>query len=137
MNRKLLGIIILIIIIVAGYLVFDASKQEVFLEVHGEQISNSSDIFVVTTITDSNGNLIDTNYGKLTVELIEKSNDSGVIFEECPVYHGQSIFVHYDEGYRYNVHYDGGYFYKPADASGDFTVINQTNLIFDNITRGF
>ena len=137
MNRKLLGIILLILIIITGYLVFDMTKDEVHLEVHGEQINNSSEIFVVTTILDSNGNIVDTNYGKLTVELLENNGCCGEIIEECPVYHGQSIFVHSYDDYRYTVHYDGGYFYKPADASGDFVVKNQTNLTFDNITRGF
>ena len=137
MNRKVWRIIILIIIIVAALIVFSYTKEDVFLEVHGEKISNSSNIFVVTTIKDSNGNLVDTNFGKVNVELLDKYGDCGVMILDCPVEHGKSIYVDYNGAYRFKAHYDGGYFYTPTDASGDLVVLNDTNLTYDNITKNF
>ena len=126
MNRKLLSIILVIIILIAGYLVFDSTKENVFIEVHGEEIANSTDVFIVCTITDADGNTIDTNYGKLNIELLEKDGCCGVISEDCPIYHGKSIMVNPNEYDKYNVHYDGGYFFKPADASCKLIIKNET-----------
>ena len=137
MNRKVLGIIILIIIIAAAFIVFNSTKEDVFREVHGEKISNSSNIFVVTTIKNSNGNLVDTNFGKVNVELLDKNSDCGVMILDCPVEHGKSIYVDHNGAYRFKAHYDGGYFYNPADASGDLVILNETNLTYDNITKSF
>lgn len=137
MNNKTLTIIVLVIIIIAGLVVFNSSKEDVFLEIHGERISNSSNIYVVTTITDGNGNIIDTNFGKVNVELLDKNGDTGVIILDCPVEHGRSIYVDHYGYYKYNVHYDGGYFYNPVDASGELEILNETNLTDDNNTRSF
>lgn len=137
MNKKMLGIILLIIIIIAGIIVLNLTKEDVYLEVHGEKIQNSTNIFVVTTITDSQGNTIDTDFGKVDVELLGKYGDTGVICEDCPVEDGRSIIVDYYGPYRYVVHYDGGYFFNPADSSGDLEIKNYTDLTYDDITRSF
>lgn len=137
MNRKLLAIIFLVIVLIAGYIVFDSTKENVFLEVHGEQKENTTDVYIVCTIIDSNGKLVDTNYGKLNIGLLEKNGCCGAICEDCPVYHGKSITVNTNDFYKYDVHYDGGYFYKPTDASGDLIIKNETDLTDDNITRSF
>ena len=137
MNRKLLAIFCRAIILIAGYIVFDSTKENVFIEVHGEQKENTTDIYIVCTIIDSNGKLVDTNYGKLNIELLEKNGCCGVMSEGCPVYQGKSITVSPNDFYKYNVHYDGGYFYNPADASGDLIIKNETILTDDNITRSF
>ena len=137
MNKKTLIIIVLVIIIIAGIIVFNSSKEDVFVEIHGEKISNSSNIYVVTTILNSNGKIVDTNFGKVNVELLDKNGDTGVMILDCPVEHGRSIYVDYYGYYRYNVHYDGGYFYNPVDASGDLEILNETKLTDDNITHSF
>ena len=137
MNKKLSAIILLAVILVAGFLVFDYNKENVYLEVHGEKISNSTDIFVVCTVINSNGNLVDTNYGKLNIGLYENDGCCGVIYEDCPLYHVKCVSVFPNDYGKYDVHYDGGYFYKPADVSGDLIIKNQTNLTYDDITRNF
>ena len=91
----------------------------------------------MTTITDSAGNIIDTNFGKVDVELLDKNGDTGVMIMDCPVEHGKSIYVDYYGFYKYNVHYDGGFFYNPVDASGDLEILNYTNLTYDDITKSF
>ena len=131
-DKKFL-IILLAAIIIMGFLTFSITKPEVSLDLSAQHIPGTSEIYLVCKIIDNHGNIADTPYGKLTLELFDE-NGSGVVYDEIPIQHGILIMRHDGETERVNVHYDGSYIYKPADFSGKIQIENTTTLSDENIT---
>ena len=94
---------------------------------------NTFQAYLVCKIIDNKGNIADTPYGKLTLELLDE-NGSVVVYDEIPIQHGILIMRHDGETERVNVHYDGSYIYKPADFSRKIQIENTTTLSDENIT---
>ena len=140
MNKKIHLIIMVILIILAGLLIFNSVKEECSITVHGERIPDSNDIFVVCEIHNNKGEIIDTNYGKITIELEIKPTENvqgSWIVENNPVEHGKTIIVSQDDYYTVNAHYDGGFFFKQTNWSGKLNIKNSTQLTFDNVTSPY
>ena len=135
-SKKLL-IIAAAIVIVAGLALVSCMKEDVKLDVHAEYINNTTEIYLVTKILDSNGSIVDTNFGKLTIEIQDKYGCTGVIYEEIPIEHGINVLRDYGGNEIINVHYDGGYFYNPCDYSGELIIKQSTNLSDEDLTSYF
>ena len=137
MERKKLLIIILVIIIIIAIISFNILKSDVNLDVHGEKISNTSEIYIICKIQDNSGNIVDTSIGMLSIERqfkTDNENAMGSVEEYPPIKNGISIIRENDEPSIVNVHYDGGYFYNPCDYSGELLIENSTDLTDENIT---
>ena len=131
-NRKHLIIAAAIIIIIA-FAIFSFTKEDVTLNVYAQEIENTSDIYLVSEIHKSNGEIADTQFGKMTIELLDKDGN-GVGYNEVPIDHGVNTLRHYGKPVNVNVHYDGGYVYNPCDYSAKLQYKDTPVLTDDNLT---
>lgn len=134
-NEKLIIIALIIIIFMVFTCIF-LTRENVGIDVDVEGISNTSDFYIICQITDSKGNPIDTNFGKLNIALTDE-NSSGVVYSDLGIYHGKAIIRDCNRADMINVYYDGGYFYKPSSITQKFEMQNETNLTDDNITINY
>ena len=136
-NKKFL-IILLAIIIIIAILSFNFLKSDVNLDVNGERISNTSDVYIICKILDNDGNVVDTSIGTLSIGFQFESEDGNAmgeaILEPLPLKNGISIIRETDPSSTVNLHYDGGYFYNPSEYSGELIIKNSTNLTDDDLT---
>ena len=79
MERKKLLIIILVIIIIIAIIYFNILKSDVNLDVHGEKISNTSEIYIICKIQDNSGNIVDTSIGMLSIERQFKTDNENAM----------------------------------------------------------
>lgn len=140
MNRKLMIIIALIIILIIGYTVFSLTREDSQITAHEECINNSSEVYLVITIQDSHGNVINSSMGKLQIELIDEISDQamgGHSYIDIPIENGKFISREPDSSLQIDVKYDGGYLYKPSEYSSKLEVINNTNLTDNDLTKPY
>lgn len=134
-DKKFL-IIILAAIIIMAFVTFSFTKADVSLEVAAEHIPNTSEIYLVCKIIDNDGNVIDTPYGKMTIEILDE-NGSGAVYEDVPIEHGILVMRHDGEPETVNIHYDGSLIYKPCDYRANPSIENTTGLTDDNLTSWY
>ena len=138
MNRKKLLIILLAAAIILAIASINVLKSDVTLDVHGENIPNTDDTYIVCRILDSNGNIADTSIGTLSIEfLYEDENAAGSVIVPLPLENGISVIRENNVSQDIKIYYDGGYFYNPCEYSGKLTITNSTNLTDEDITPPF
>lgn len=130
-------IIIFAVAIIVAFVIFSSTKADVTLDVHAEDIPNSSDIYLVSELHDSSGNLIDTPFGKLSITFWDEYEIGGAGYEGVSIEHGQNIMRHSEKTPYVMVYYDGGYFYNPCEYSGKLIVKNSTGLSDDNLKSSY
>ena len=137
MNWKKLLILLVAFAIILAIVSVDILKSDVNLEVHGEKIPNTDNIYIVCKICDDKGNIVDTSIGMLSSEFqyeSEDENSAGSVAVLLPLKNGKSIIRENEQPCSINIKYDGGYFYNPCEYSGKLIVKNSTNLTDDDLT---
>jgi len=141
MKHEKLLIILLAIIVILAAVSFNFSKSDVHLDVHGERISNTSDVYIVCKILDNDGNLVDTSIGTLSIGFQFNSDDGNAMgessIESLPLKNGISIIRESDPSKTVRVSYDGGYFHNPCEYLGELIIKNTTELTDDDLTPTF
>lgn len=137
MTNKKSIIILLAAIIIVAFVIFSFTKPDVTLDVYAEEIPNSSEIYLVSELHDSAGNLINTPFGKLSITFWDEYEIGGASYEGVAIEHGKNIIRHPEIPQAISVYYDGGYFYNPCEYSGKLIIKNSTDLSDNNLTSSY